>query len=96
MIVGFSIVATLLAIVTWICIVQISRSNKLESMLNTLIDNMQSISDIIQSSDNLLTDEKLRTAFAGDDEIGAFFENIEKIQQILNKFAIEEDAKKSE
>lgn len=84
-------------LVTWVCIVQFRRSENLEKILNRTLDCMQRISDTIQQSGQILQNDSLRAAFSNDDEVGTFFEGIQRIQEELNNYVmLEEDAEESE
>lgn len=70
--------------------VQYIRNGKLENISNILLENMQSISDLISSSSKIFQNERIVEAFRGDDEVGTFFDNLKKIQDILDKFILPE------
>ena len=82
--------------VTWIAVIQVRRSLKAEKIANVLADNMKSVSDLLQEAQKTLENPKLQQAFAADDEVGIFFKNLVKIQQILDNFIVRDEKEKGE
>lgn len=72
----------------YLFIVQYRRNVKLEDITNTVLHNMQTISDYIKSSDVLMSNPQLVEAFSEDDEVGVFFRNLKEIQEVLDHFII--------
>lgn len=75
-------------LVTWVCIIQFKRCNKLRDVANTVVSNMVKISDIIRKGRDTLNNSTLVTAFSNDDETGTFFEGMKEIQNLLNNFIL--------
>lgn len=88
----------LLVIVGSIAIIQITKVEKLENILEIELTNRGQIESIIEDSAEIFNSE-LSEAFKNDDEVGRFFQNLIEIQNKLNAF-VEEikegDGKESE
>lgn len=95
MLVAVIILGVLFILASWIAVVQYIRCTKLENIANTVVANMQTISDLISDTSNTLNNEQLNMAFSNDDEVGDFFKEIKNIQEILNKFIIQNGKKSS-
>ena len=76
------------SLVTWVCINQLKRCEKLTDIANNVVANMEKLSGIIEESDKLFSNSVLKTAFANDDETGTFFKNMQEIQELLNNFVL--------
>lgn len=61
---------------------------KQEKIMASYLEYLDSISRIIEFSDEKLKQSSLNEAFSNDDEIGFFFQEIKKIQKLLNNFNI--------
>ena len=89
---------TLLVIVGTIAVIQITKVEKLEEILEIELTNRGQIEKIIEDSAEIFNSE-LSEAFKNDDEVGRFFQNLIEIQNKLNAF-VEEikegDGKESE
>ena len=95
MLVAVIILGVLFILASWIAVVQYIRCTKLENIANTVVANMQTISDLISDTSDTLNNEQLNMAFSNDDEVGDFFKEIKNIQEILNKFIIQNGKKSS-
>lgn len=88
----------LLVVVGSIAIIQITKVEKLENILEIELTNRGQIESIIEDSAEIFNSE-LSEAFKNDDEVGRFFQNLIEIQNKLNAF-VEEikegDGKESE
>ena len=82
----YGLLSVALFLISWIAIAQSSKTKKLEELLEISLKNLENIYMIIQESKNLLDNPQLKQAFSEDDEVGAFFKNIEYIQETLNQF----------
>ena len=82
----YGLLSVALFLISWIAIAQSSKTRKLEELLEISLKNLENIYMIIQESKNLLDNPQLKQAFSEDDEVGAFFKNIEYIQETLNQF----------
>lgn len=81
---------------TWIARAQTVRGRKLESMVETLLRNFQTIATVVAHSKEVLDNPKLKTAFSSDDEVGTFFKQLEEIQEILNELVLAPDGTETE
>jgi len=58
---------------------------------------LQSISDTVKSTREQLEEKDMYKYFQGEDEVGAFFEEIKKIQELLNNYIVDvENGEKEE
>ncbi len=64
----------------------IRRNNTLEKAVVDQQQYIDSISIIIQNSQQKLDELDTLGAFKTDDEVGTFFQNLKQIQEILNEF----------
>ena len=64
----------------------IKKNQKLEKAVKEQQQYVDSLSIVIEQSNNRLKELDDKGMFASDDEIGFFFENIKEIQSILNDF----------
>ena len=73
---------------------------KVERLEDIILDQqkyMQQLSDIIQESDTLIKTVDERGTFKSDDEVGAFFNYLQLIQETLNSYSLPRtDGKKEE
>jgi hypothetical protein len=63
---------------------------KLEDMLDNLASYVNSVSELIQMSQEKVNEIDANGTFASDDEVGFFFENLKEIQDILTTANINE------
>jgi len=59
-----------------------------EDILSGYLDYLDKFSRVIEVTDKKLKELDNRGSFSSDDEIGFFFENVKKLQDILNEFNI--------
>jgi hypothetical protein len=64
----------------------IRKNQKLEKAVKEQQQYVDSLSIVIEQSNDRLKELDDKGIFASDDEIGFFFENIKEIQSILNDF----------
>ena len=64
----------------------IRKNQKLEKAVKEQQQYVDSLSIVIEQSNDRLKELDDKGMFASDDEIGFFFENIKEIQSILNDF----------
>jgi len=63
---------------------------KQEDILAGYLDYLDKISRVIEVSDAKLKQIDAKGTFKSDDEVGQFFDSIQKIQDILNDFKLKE------
>lgn len=59
-----------------------------EDILSGYLDYLDKFSRVIEVTDKKLKELDNKGSFSSDDEIGFFFENVKKLQDILNEFNI--------
>lgn len=59
-----------------------------EDILSSYLNYLQQISAVIEASDDRINKLDRNQMFSSDDEIGFFFKNVKKIQEVLNQFDI--------
>jgi len=64
------------------------KNEKQEDILAGYLDYLDKFSRVIEVTDEKLKGLDTRGSFSSDDEIGFFFENVKKLQDILNEFNI--------
>lgn len=79
------ILGSLSVILSVFLLIQTIRIKALIDLLKVELENRKQIQDIIESSSEIFNSE-LKEAFNNDDEVGAFFSEIEEIQEKLNLF----------
>ncbi len=83
---------TLLAVIVVILIFTtlnlLRKNEKQEDILVEYMKYLDKISQVIEISDKKLKKVDSKGMFEADDEVGFFFKNIKKIQEILNEFKI--------
>lgn len=86
LIAGGVVILTLL----YISCIQYKRANKAETIANLLADKFVEIrNDLIEASETLNENPKLKVAFEGDDEVGDFFKLLQKVGKELESSVIE-------
>lgn len=70
----------------YIIIMQEGREDKLTTIANSAVANLEEIGRLIQDSEKLIENPKLKEAFAHDDEVGGYFKNLESMQEILKSY----------
>jgi hypothetical protein len=64
------------------------KNEKAEDIVIGYLEYLDQISRVIEASDAKLKKIDIKGSFASDDEIGFFFKQIKKIQEILNNFQL--------
>jgi hypothetical protein len=64
------------------------KNEKAEDILVGYLDYLDKISKVIEVSDARLKKIDHRGTFQSDDEVGFFFDQIKKLQEILNEFRL--------
>ena len=64
------------------------KNEKAEDILVGYLDYLDKISKVIEVSDARLKKLDHRGTFQSDDEVGFFFDQIKKLQEILNEFKL--------
>jgi len=87
-----TLVITLLAVIVVILIFTtfnlLRKNEKQEDILVEYMKYLDKISQVIEISDKRLKKIDNKGIFEADDEVGFFFKNVKKIQEILNEFKI--------
>ena len=87
-----TLVITLLAVIVVILIFTtfnlLRKNEKQEDILVEYMKYLDKISQVIEISDKRLKKIDNKGMFEADDEVGFFFKNVKKIQEILNEFKI--------
>ena len=69
----------------------LKKLEKQEDILGGYLAYLDSISIVIEISNERFKDLKLKRAFESDDEIGFFFKQIEDVQKALNQFILKKE-----
>lgn len=69
---------------------QIQRENRLIEITNNTVVSLEEIEQLIENSEHIFDNPRLQEAFAHDDEVGRYFQNLKEMQDILYKY-IERD-----
>jgi hypothetical protein len=64
------------------------KNEKAEDILVGYLDYLDKISKVIEVADTRLKKIDHRGTFQSDDEVGFFFDQIKKLQEILNEFKL--------
>jgi len=65
------------------------KNEKQEDILVGYLQYLDKISQIIEFTDGKLKDIDANETFKSDDEVGFFFEELQRLQTILNEFKVE-------
>lgn len=87
----FVVMCIAVLLLLYISFVQYRRADRSSEVIDTLINNMQTIHDFISEASERLGDSNLRAAFESDDEVGFFFKEIQEIQNTLSTFVENEE-----
>ena len=80
---------SILAVVLFYTTINLLRKNeKAEDIVVGYLIYLDQISKVIEASDEKLKKIDQKESFKSDDEIGFFFEQVKKIQEILNEFKL--------
>ena len=66
------------------------KNEKQEDILAEYLNYLDTLSKVIDTSDKKLKEIDRAGTFKSDDEVGQFFDSIQKIQDILNDFKLKE------
>lgn len=77
-------------ILLYISFIQYKRANKAETIANLLADKFVEIrNDLIEASETLNENPKLKVAFESDDEVGDFFKLLQNVAKELESSVTE-------
>ena len=80
---------SILAVVLLYTTINLLRKNeKAEDIVVGYLIYLDQISKVIEASDEKLKKIDQKESFKSDDEVGFFFEQVKKIQEILNEFKL--------
>lgn len=88
LIVSTSILGILVVILGFTTVNLLRKQEKAEDVLISYMEYLDKLSRIIEISDKKLKELDAKGTFKSDDEVGFFFESIQKIQSILNEFKV--------
>jgi hypothetical protein len=87
-IVAITVLSVLVVILGYTTINLLKKNEKAEDIVVGYLIYLDKISKIIEVSDDKLKKLDYAGSFKSDDEIGFFFEQVKKIQEILNEFKL--------
>lgn len=67
----------------------LKKNEKQEDILMGYLQYLDKISQIIEFTDKKLKDIDANETFKSDDEVGFFFEELQRLQTILNEFKVQ-------
>jgi hypothetical protein len=88
LIISTSILGVLVVILGFTTINLMRKQEKAEDVLISYMEYLDNLSRTIEVSDKKLKEIDRKGTFKSDDEVGFFFESIQKIQDILNDFKV--------
>lgn len=83
-----SILSVMVVILGFTTFNLLRKNEKAEDILVGYLDYLDKISKVIEVSDARLKKLDHRGSFQSDDEVGFFFDQIKKLQEILNEFKL--------
>ena len=83
-----SILSVMVVILGFTTFNLLRKNEKAEDILVGYLDYLDKISKVIEVSDARLKKIDHRGTFQSDDEVGFFFDQIKKLQEILNEFKL--------
>ena len=83
-----SILSVMVVILGFTTFNLLRKNEKAEDILIGYLDYLDKISKVIEVSDARLKKIDHRGTFQSDDEVGFFFDQIKKLQEILNEFKL--------
>ena len=89
-IVSISILSVLVVILGFTTFNLLRKNEKQEDILAEYLNYLDRLSKTIEASDKKLKEIDRAGTFKSDDEVGQFFDSIQKIQDILNDFKLKE------
>lgn len=84
---SLSVLAVILGFTTWNLM---KKNERQEDILAEYLNYLDQLSKTIDASDKKLKEIDRAGTFKSDDEVGQFFDSIQKIQDILNDFKLKE------
>lgn len=88
MLVAIIILSVLVVVLGFTTYNLLRKNERQEDILLGYLDYLDKFSRVIEVTDSKLKELDNRGSFSSDDEIGFFFENVKKLQDILNEFNI--------
>ncbi len=89
-IVSISVLSVLVVILGFTTFNLLRKNEKQEDILAEYLNYLDRLSKTIEASDKKLKEIDRAGTFKSDDEVGQFFNSIQKIQDILNDFKLKE------
>ena len=89
-IVSISVLSVLVVILGFTTFNLLRKNEKQEDILAEYLNYLDRLSKTIEASDKKLKEIDRAGTFKSDDEVGQFFDSIQKIQDILNDFKLKE------
>jgi len=89
-IVTISILSVLVVILGFTTFNLLRKNEIQEDILSEYLNYLDQLSKTIEASDKKLKEIDRAGTFKSDDEVGQFFDSIQKIQDILNDFKLKE------
>ncbi len=89
-IVSISVLSVLVVILGFTTFNLLRKNEKQEDILTEYLNYLDRLSKTIDASDKKLKEIDRAGTFKSDDEVGQFFDSIQKIQDILNDFKLKE------
>ena len=86
--VTISVLSVLVAILGYTTLNLLRKNERAEDIVVGYLIYLEKISKVIEISDEKLKKIDYKGSFKSDDEVGFFFEQIKKIQEILNDFKL--------
>ena len=85
-----SILSVIVVILGFTTFNLLRKNEKQEDILSEYLNYLDGLSKSIDASDKKLKEIDRAGTFKSDDEVGQFFDSIQKIQDILNDFKLKE------
>ena len=83
------VILSILVIILGYTTINLMRKNEVaEDIVVNYLQYLDRISRVIEVSDKKIKDIDIKGSFEGDDEIGFFFQEVQKIQEALNEFTL--------
>jgi hypothetical protein len=89
-IISISVLSVLVVILGFTTFNLLRKNEKQEDILAEYLNYLDTLSKVIETSDKKLKEIDRAGTFKSDDEVGQFFDSIQKIQDILNDFKLKE------
>jgi len=89
-IISISVLSVLVVIFGFTTFNLLRKNEKQEDILAEYLNYLDRLSKTIEASDKKLKEIDQAGTFKSDDEVGQFFDSIQKIQDILNDFKLKE------